>query len=145
MLRKRQWLSAAMHRKRWYGTMTPIGALYARASEQPDSVAFVAGDNAWTYRRLATEAEQLARAVLGRGLRAGDRVALHMANLPELAVAYYACFRIGAIACPLNIRFKTVELQPLLHQLRPALYLGQAQLYPQIAPVQPDILASNAR
>jgi len=125
--------------------MTPIGALYWRASKHPDSVAFVAGDNAWSYRRLATEAEELARALLGRGVTAGDRVALHMANLPELAVAYYACFRIGAIACPLNIRFKTAELQPLLHQLRPALYLGQAQLYPQIAPVQPDILASNAR
>jgi acyl-CoA synthetase (AMP-forming)/AMP-acid ligase II len=65
--------------------------------------------------------------------------------LPELAVAYYACFRIGAIACPLNIRFRTAELLPLLHQLRPALYLGQAQLYPQIAPARPDILASNAR
>ena len=94
---------------------------------------------------LRPKRKRLARAFLARGLRAGDRVALHMANLPELAVAYYACFRIGAIACPLNIRFKTAELQPLLHQLRPALYLGQAQLYPQIAPVQPDILASNAR
>jgi long-chain acyl-CoA synthetase len=125
--------------------MTPIAALYRQANGQPDAVAFVASDDAWSYRRLATEAEALARALLGRGLRAGDRVALHMANLPELAVAYYACFRIGAIACPLNIRFKTAELQPLLHQLRPALYLGQALLYPEIAPVPPDILASNAR
>jgi long-chain acyl-CoA synthetase len=125
--------------------MTPIDALYRRASKHPDSVAFVAGDDAWSYRRLATEAERLARAFRGRGLRAGDRVVLHMANLPELAVAYYACFRIGALACPLSITFKTAELEPLLHQLRPALYLGQAQLYPQIAPAQPDILASNAR
>src|SRR5712664_621374 len=125
--------------------MTPIDALYWRSSEYPHSLAFVAGDNAWSYRRLATEAEQLARAFLSRGLRAGDRVALHMANLPELAVAYYACFRIGAIACPLNIRFKTAELLPLLHELRPALYLGQAQLYPEVSPARPDILASNAR
>jgi long-chain acyl-CoA synthetase len=125
--------------------MTPIGALHLRASERPDSVAFIGGDDVWSYRRLATATESFARALVGRGLRAGDRVALHMANLPELAVAFYACFRIGAIACPLNIRYKTAELLPLLDQLRPALYLGQAELYPQIASVQPDILASNAR
>jgi acyl-CoA synthetase (AMP-forming)/AMP-acid ligase II len=67
-----------------------------------------------------------------------------MTNLPELAVAYYACFRIGAIACPLSISFKTAELQPLLHQLRPALYLGQAQPFTQIAPAQLGLFASNA-
>jgi acyl-CoA synthetase (AMP-forming)/AMP-acid ligase II len=125
--------------------MTPIDALLWQASEHPDAVAFVAGDDVWSYGRLATKSEQLARALLERGLKAGDRVALHMANLPELAVAYYACFRIGALACSLNIRFKTAELEPLLRQLRPALYLGQAQLYPEIAPAQPDILALNAR
>jgi long-chain acyl-CoA synthetase len=125
--------------------MTPIDALYWRARKQPHSVAFVAGDDTWSYRRLASEAERLALAFRGRGLSAGDRVVLHMTNLPQLAVAYYACFRVGAIACPLSITFKTAELQPLLHQLRPALYLGQMQLYPQIAPVQPDLLASDAR
>jgi long-chain acyl-CoA synthetase len=125
--------------------MTPTDALLWRARKRPNSVAFVAGDHAWSYGRLATKAEQLARALLERGVNAGDRVALHMANLPELAVAYYACFRIGAIACPLNTRLKAAELQPLLHQLQPALYLGQAQLYSQIAPIPSDILASNAR
>jgi long-chain acyl-CoA synthetase len=125
--------------------MTPIAALYWRARKHPGAVAFVAGGEVWSYRRLATEAEQLAGVLLGRGLGAGDRVALHMANLPELAVAYYACFRIGAIACPLNIRFKTAELELLLQQLRPALYLGQAQLYPEIAPIPSDLLAANAR
>src|ERR1700743_3756931 len=125
--------------------ITPISALSLQSRKQPDAVAFVAGDDAWSYRRLATETERLASALLQRGVRPGQRVALHMANLPELAVAYYACFRIGAIACPLNIRLKTEELQPLLEQLRPALYLGQARLYREIAPIQADVLASDAR
>jgi long-chain acyl-CoA synthetase len=125
--------------------MTPIDALCRQASNHANSVGFVAGDDTWSYRRLATEAEQLARALFGRGLRRGNRVALHMANLPELVIAYYACFRIGAIACPLNIRFKAAELQPLLQRLRPVLYLGQAQVYPQISPIEPDILAPDVR
>jgi len=68
-----------------------------------------------------------------------------MANRPELAVAYYACFRIGAIAAPLNIRFKTAELWPLLSRLQPALYLGEARLYPEIEPIEVEILPSHAR
>ena len=45
-----------------------------------------------------------------------------MANVPALAVAYYARFHLGAIAAPLNIRLTAAELRPLLRRLRPALY-----------------------
>jgi acyl-CoA synthetase (AMP-forming)/AMP-acid ligase II len=34
-----------------------------------------------------------------------------MPNSPEIAVALYACFRVGAIACPTNLRFTTAELR----------------------------------
>jgi hypothetical protein len=36
---------------------------------------------------LADEVERLAQALLSRDLQQGDRIALHMANLPELVVA----------------------------------------------------------
>ena len=123
----------------------PADTLHRRARVEPDRSAFAAGDEVWTYRRLATESERLAGAMLARGIQAGDRVALHMANLPELAVAYYACFHVGAIAAPLNIRLKAAELRPLLQRLRPALYLGQDQFYSQVAPIEPEVLAPNAR
>ena len=68
-----------------------------------------------------------------------------MANLPELVIAYHACFRVGVIAAPLNIRFKTAELRSLLQRLRPALYVGQASLYGQVASIESSIVASNRR
>ncbi len=125
--------------------MTPIEALYHQAKRRPRQTAFIAGDDVWTYRRLAQETERLAQALMARGLRPGDRVALHMFNRPELVVAYYACFRIGAIAAPLNTRFKTAELRPLLQRLRPSIYLGEARLYPQVTPVEPAILGAGSR
>jgi long-chain acyl-CoA synthetase len=45
----------------------------------------------------------------------------------------------------LNIRFKTAELRPLLDRLRPALYIGQAAFYSQVASIDSSILASNNR
>ena len=125
--------------------MTPLDALLREAETRPNHVAFIADGTIWSYRRLATEIERTARAMAARGVRPGDRVALHMANVPEMAIACYACFRIGAIAAPLNNRFKTVELRSLLQRLQPALYLGQAHLYPQAAPVEPEILPAEAR
>jgi acyl-CoA synthetase (AMP-forming)/AMP-acid ligase II len=68
-----------------------------------------------------------------------------MANLPELVVAYLACFQVGAIAAPLNIRLTKPELEPLLQRLRPSLYIGQAALYDHIASVDESILPANRR
>ena len=68
-----------------------------------------------------------------------------MANLPEFVIAYHACFRIGVIAAPLNIRFKTAELRPLLERLRPSLYIGQAALYERVASIDFSILGADRR
>ena len=103
------------------------------------------GRDIWSYARFAAEVDRLARGLVARGLRRGDRVALHLWNGPELAVAYHACFRIGAIAAPLNTRLKSAELDPLLRRLRPALYIGQANLYAKVAGTDPMNLPVHAR
>ena len=54
----------------------------------------------WTWGRLTSEVNRLARGSIGLGIQQGDRVALHMANLPELVVAHLVCFQVGAIAAP---------------------------------------------
>jgi long-chain acyl-CoA synthetase len=125
--------------------MTPIEVLYSMADNRPTQAAMIAGDQFWTYARLLGETERLAKAMLARGVKPGDRVALHMANVPQMVLAYHACFRIGAIAAPLNIRMKTAELRPILKQLQPALYLGQSHLYPEMANIESDIVPPYAR
>ena len=90
-------------------------------------------------------AEQLSRAFLAHGVRPGDRVVLHMPNRPKMAVALYACFRIGAIACPMNLRFKTAELREVFQRLQPALYLREEQPYSYVETIEPEILAKEKR
>ena len=126
-------------------TVAPSGTLYHRLATGGEKVAFIEGKEMWTYERLATEVERLARGLVKRGLRKGDRVVMHMANLPELVIAYQACFRVGVIAAPLNIRFKMAELTALLQRLRPALYIGQAALYSRVASIDSSILALDRR
>jgi long-chain acyl-CoA synthetase len=125
--------------------MTPMNALFHRATTRPNGTAFVYDEVVWTYSDLLAGAEQLSRAFLARGVRQGDRIVLHMPNSPEMAVAVYACFRIGAIACPTNLRFKTAELREILQRLQPALYLGDEQLYSYVEIIEPEILAGDKR
>jgi long-chain acyl-CoA synthetase len=120
--------------------MTPIAALYDRAQTNLNDVAFIAGDDKWSYGRLAAQSDRLARGLAARGIRTGDRIALHMPNRPELAIALYACLHIAAIAVPLINRLKAAELKQLLQRLQPALYLGHADLYGQAWAVESSIL-----
>jgi long-chain acyl-CoA synthetase len=125
--------------------MTPMNALFHQETTQPDGIAFIYDDVVWTYHDLLTGAERLSRAFLAHGVRPGDRVVLHMPNRPEMAIALYACFRIGAIACPTNLRFKTAELREVFQRLQPALYLGEEQLYSYVDTIEPEILAKEKR
>src|SRR6202043_157897 len=125
--------------------MIPTDALMHHVQNRPESTAFVFHEEVWTYERLAADAECLARGLAARGVGPGDRVALHMMNRPEMIVAYYACFQLGAIAAPLRTAFTFAELAPILRRLRPALYLGEMSLYDNVAAVDASILAPDKR
>jgi long-chain acyl-CoA synthetase len=126
-------------------TLTPNDALIHQAQTRPNDTAFVFHDVVWTYQKLATEAERLARALAARGVASGDRVALHMMNRPEFIVAYYACFRLGAIVAPLRTAFTLGELGPILQRIEPALYLGEVGLYGNVAGVDAKLLPPSRR
>jgi acetyl-CoA synthetase len=50
-----------------------------------------------TYGDLAREVNMFANAMKGLGVKKGDRVAIYLPMVPELAVAMLACARIGAV------------------------------------------------
>ena len=56
------------------------------------------GENrAVTYRQLYEESCRIANELKARGIKKGDRVAIYMGMVPELAAAMLACARIGAM------------------------------------------------
>jgi long-chain acyl-CoA synthetase len=119
--------------------------LMQRAQSRPQSTAFTFREDVWTYRRLAQESELVARGLAASGVKAGDRVVLHMMNRPEMLIAYYACFRVGAIAAPLRTAFRFAELAPMLQRLTPALYIGQSSLYSNVAAIDIAVLPHEKR
>jgi acyl-CoA synthetase (AMP-forming)/AMP-acid ligase II len=124
---------------------TPVEIMMYQVQERPGDVAFVFRNEPWTYERVAVEAERVARGMAAHGVGSGDRVALHMMNRPEFIFAYFACFRLGAIAVPLRTAFKFSELSPLLKRLKPALYIGESALYENVAPLDASTLPEERR
>jgi hypothetical protein len=89
----------------------PLAALFGQARKTLKATALIAAGQRWSAEQLAQRVEILAGSLRRKGVRPGDRVALHMLNIPELVVAYCACFGIGAIVVPLNARHKQPEIE----------------------------------
>jgi acetyl-CoA synthetase len=58
-----------------------------------------------TYAQLRDEANRLANALVERGLKPGDRVALCMPMVPEILPALYGCFKAGITVVPIFAGF----------------------------------------
>ena len=58
--------------------------------------------------------DALAQWLLREGLKTGDRVAIHWSNSVEVVNLYFACFKAGLIAVPVNNRLKAPEIAYIL-------------------------------
>jgi acyl-CoA synthetase (AMP-forming)/AMP-acid ligase II len=119
--------------------MTLQAALVEGARAYPDRPWISCDGDTWSYAEGDQLTDRLARGLMAAGVEPGDRVALLFANSPELVFCYYACWKIGAIAVPLNIRFAPAELAYALEHCGAKLLLGQDQLCRAVMPLTPKL------
>lgn len=67
-----------------------------------------------TFERFVSEVARQAAALHARGVRPGERVAMLSPNNDALVVQLFACWWLGAVACPLNLRWSLAELRHAL-------------------------------
>lgn len=80
----------------WQGET--FGALlHARATEHPARIAVVGAQTRWSYAELDRRASAIAAGLLARGLKAGDRVIVHLPNIPEFVSVIFGLFRAGLV------------------------------------------------
>lgn len=94
-----------------------LGTHLARSARlSPDAPALGDGLRQLTYRQLDDRVSRLSDGLLRSGLELGDRVAILMANRPELLETLYACFRAGLVAVPINSRLHPDEVRYIVSQ-----------------------------
>jgi acyl-CoA synthetase (AMP-forming)/AMP-acid ligase II len=89
-----------------------------------DSEAIVAGEERLSFADLDRWSEQLAKALVARGIAKGERVAIAMRNCPAWVVSYMAIAKAGAVATLLNGWWQPHEMQHALDLVEPTLIIA---------------------
>ena len=102
----------------------------------PTKIALICEEKSYTYGELRELTLLLAASLLERGIRPGDRVAFLLSNQLPIVLCYYACFQIGAIAVPLNIRFESELLKYAIAHSGARVLITEAELFARIEPIR---------
>jgi fatty-acyl-CoA synthase len=89
-----------------------IGMLPAfNARRTPDRAAIIDDEGSFTYKELDEAANAVAHALLAKGVRGGDGVAILARNHRWFAVAQFGCARVGARIILLNSSFSGPQIK----------------------------------
>jgi len=72
-----------------------------------------------TYGQFLKLIDFFALRLLDMGIKKGDRVATMLVLFPEHIILMYACFKIGAIIAPIDVRLKNEEVVRDLNKINP--------------------------
>jgi fatty-acyl-CoA synthase len=91
------------------------------AAKTPDKIALLQheDDKTITYKKFNSLVDFFALRLLDMGIKKGDRIATMLVLIPEHVLLMYACFKIGAIIAPLDVRLKEMEVVRDLEKIKP--------------------------
>src|SRR5260370_38460374 len=84
-----------------------------------DKVALEFHNRTLTFGEIDERSNRIAHLFTQRGLRAGDRLCVYLANCLEMIDVYLACVKLGVIFVPINILYKEREIVPILDDADP--------------------------
>jgi fatty-acyl-CoA synthase len=116
---------------------TTSGLLLQSAQRWADAEALVEDQTVLTHAEAAAAARRVARRLLGRGVRPGDRIALALPNGWRYAVAYYGVQLAGAVAVLVNTRFAPPEIEYVLADSGASFIIVDAGMAPRVPQVCP--------
>src|SRR3712207_7937839 len=93
------------------------------AREQPDAEFAVLSRRRLTYGEALAAANRLADALVGAGLRIGDRAAVLSKNSLEYLLVYFGASKAGVVLVPLNYRLAPPEWTYILNDAGPRVLL----------------------
>ncbi|HEY5603054.1 MAG TPA: class I adenylate-forming enzyme family protein [Gammaproteobacteria bacterium] len=115
--------------------------MIAAVARHPDKVALVIEGKSYTYAELLDAASRLAQALIQRGVKKGDRVAIYMDNTWPCVVSIYATLLAGAVFLVINPQTKADKLEFILDDSDAILLLTDVHL----ATVFSDAVKANTK
>ena len=119
--------------------------LQDRVEAAPDKVFLFSQPDGrqFTYSQFADAVARTAALLAGEGVAKGDVVSLLMPNSVEYVIAYFACWRLGALAGPINSHLKEQEISYVVSNSEAKTLLVGSEFLPVINQLR-DLPTLNA-
>lgn len=101
-----------------------------------DALAFITDKKTYTFKEFLNLVDSVAGGLDSQGVAKGDRVCTLAENLIEHIALLVACFKIGAIAYPINWRLSPDEIQLVINLADPKILVVEDEYFPQLANVE---------
>jgi fatty-acyl-CoA synthase len=98
-----------------YVPLSPLAFLERAADVYPNRAAVIHGERQLTWRQFDARCRQLAAALRGRGISAGDTVAVMLPNVPEMLECHFGVPMAGAVLNTLNTRLDAEAIAFMLN------------------------------
>jgi long-chain acyl-CoA synthetase len=98
-----------------------------------------ADNRRYTYAEFDEAVNRTAGMLAARGIEKGHVVSLLMPNSVEYIIAYFACFKLGALAGPINSLLKSEEITYVIANSEARALLVGSEFLPKIESIRDDL------
>ena len=105
-------------------------SLTRTAAAHPGRTALVDGGRRWTYAEFNAWVNRLTHGLAARGYTRGDGLGIASGNSAEFLALYYACAKLGVVAVPVNLGWRSDEVAYVLDHSRSRALAVESQLVP---------------
>ena len=93
----------------------------------------------FTYAEFAAAVNRAAALLAAHAVSKGDVVSLLMPNSPEYIIAYFACWKLGALAGPVNSLLKEHEIEFVMNNSEAKAILVHSEFQPRIENIRGEL------
>ena len=124
------------------GQVQNIAALLSARVTQAPNKPFLFSEpdgRKFTYLEFQAAVDRAAAMLVSRGMAKGDVVSLLMPNSAEYIIAYFACWKIGALAGPVNSLLKEHEIEFVMNNSEAKAILVNSEFQPMIESIRSEL------
>src|SRR6266545_3459791 len=120
--------------------------LQQRVAIEPDKYFLFseADGRRFTYAEFERAVSRSARLLSSYGVNKGDVVSLLLPNSPEYVIAYFACWKLGALAGPINSLLKAQEMAYVISDSEAKALLVHPDFLPIIKNIRTELSTLRA-
>ena len=109
------------------------------ARKYPERIALVFGEQRIAWGQLDQNTNRLGNALMSRGVKRGDKVAVLMRNRYEIIETYFSVAKIGGVSVPLNFRLAPREISHMIINSDSQILVYESYFQDVVDKIKPDL------